>query len=113
MVVAEMLQWKAPAILILAILHLVHTPELESSEARVLNDAWYIHGLLGSTYTRQMIEGMDVQSPLVSWMLLHDLVTSLQQVYDFVEYFSGAAVLTASLKRVCAPFFSFIQGAAV
>ena len=46
MVVAEMLQWKAPAILILAILHLVHTPELESSEARFLSAALYIHGLL-------------------------------------------------------------------
>lgn len=46
MVVAEMLQWKAPAILLLAILHLVHTPELESSEARFLSAALYIHGLL-------------------------------------------------------------------
>ena len=74
MVVAEMLLWDAPAILILAVMHLVYTPELESSEA--------------------------CKCMHTSNLNFSPFAVPIMQVYQFVEYFSGAAVLTASLRQV-------------
>ena len=73
MVVAELLSKGAPAVLVLLVLHLISTPELSSSEARLSEEHWW---MMYCIYFN------------VAW----------SQVYDYVEFFSGAGKVSATLS---------------
>lgn len=92
MSVATMLAWRVPPLLILAVVHLTCLPELEDSE-------------VGSFFPIQIILA-DFNLSFLFCLMSRKIIPALSsstlccQIFDFVEFFSGAGRVSAQLRAV-------------